>query len=93
MASLLVSQDLKVSDHIRQQLDVGEVLPANKIHWLSGTCVHESMQHKQSTKRQLIRLSMPSDAPWFDGYTVSPFGIKPTGPILPQRPQMTKQRT
>jgi hypothetical protein len=48
-------------------------------------CVHESVPVATDTERTFVRLSMPSTAPWFEGYTVNPKGILPTGPILPRR--------
>lgn len=55
------------------------------VYWLSPRCVHEGLPMKRTTRRTFIRISMPSEAPWFDGYTPSPFGVMPTGPILPAR--------
>lgn len=54
-------------------------------YWVGPLCVHESMPMPQKTKRQFVRLSLPSNAPWFEGYTANPLGVKPTGPILPRR--------
>ena len=54
-------------------------------YWMNATCVHESLPMRSNTRRQLLRLSLPSTAPWFEGYTESPLGVKPTGPILPRR--------
>lgn len=64
------------------------ILPANTAVWLDPMMVHESMIQAPGTKRALIRISLPSNCPWFEGYTESPFGVKPTGPILPRRPFM-----
>jgi hypothetical protein len=60
---------------------------------LQGGCVyqcgpftiHESVPMRVETLRSFARLSMPSDSPWFEGYTPNPLGVKPTGPILPRR--------
>lgn len=49
------------------------------------TAIHESLPMRTDTMRQLCRVSMPSDEAWFDGYTESPFGVKPTGEIRPMR--------
>jgi hypothetical protein len=43
------------------------------------------MPMKTATKRQFVRLSLPSDGPWFEGYTENPLGIKPPVEILPRR--------
>lgn len=63
----------------------GEVFLPGQIYWLDGACAHESLPVEESTKRQFVRLSMPSNGPWFEGYTVNPFGIKPSSEILPSR--------
>ena len=72
-------------EHLRTQCGDGELLEPNVAYWCDGLCVHESLPFQQDTQRTLVRLSMPSDAPWYQGYTRNPKGIKPTGPILPQR--------
>ncbi len=56
-----------------------------EVYWLGSHCVHESLPMITDVMRTFVRLSMPSRAPWFEGYTVNPKGIKPTGPILPRR--------
>lgn len=61
------------------------VLEGGVAYWLDGLCVHESMPMAKAVDRQFVRLSLPSCAPWFDGYSVNPLGVKPTGPILPRR--------
>lgn len=60
----------------------------NEVYWVGGLCVHESVPMPVETPRQFVRVSMPSCAPWFEGYTRNPLGIEPTGPILPRREQM-----
>lgn len=72
-------------DHFADQCDEGIVLEEGVAYWMSATCVHESLPQEEDVERQLIRLSFPSDAPWFEGYTENPLGIEPTGPILPRR--------
>lgn len=54
-------------------------------YWVDGACVHRSTTQKAGTKRQFLRLSMPNNGPWFEGYTENPLGIMPTGEILPER--------
>lgn len=51
--------------------------------WCNATCVHESFLMKEDCERTFVRLSMPNDAPWYNGYTKNPKGIKPTGVIIP----------
>ncbi len=63
----------------------GEVFEENQIYWVDGACVHESLHVTEKTQRQFVRLSMPSNGPWFEGYTENPNGVKPTGEILPRR--------
>jgi hypothetical protein len=73
-------------EHLRHQLrDEGTILGAGEVYWIGGLCVHESLPQDTSVKRQFVRLSLPSTAPWYEGYTENPLGILPTGPILPRR--------
>ncbi len=58
---------------------------ANIPYWVDGSCIHRSLKQPKGTKRQFLRLSMPNNGPWFEGYTKNPNGIKPTGDILPRR--------
>jgi hypothetical protein len=71
----------------------GQCIPAcivglqpNTAYWLNGMTVHEGAPFDSTAKRQFIRISMPSDAPWYVGYTENPLGVMPTGPIHPPRP-------
>jgi hypothetical protein len=61
------------------------ILNKNKIYWLGGLCVHESIPMKKDTKRTLIRMTLPNDNPCFDGFTLNPKGIKHEGKMLPRR--------
>jgi len=63
----------------------GVIFEPNQIYWVDGACVHESLPVVEPTKRQFVRLSMPNNGPWFEGYTENPTGVKPTGEILPAR--------
>lgn len=64
----------------------GTLFDAGDVYWVDGACIHESLPVDEPTKRQFIRLSMPNNGPWFEGYTENPDPtIKPTGPILPRR--------
>ena len=47
--------------HIMDQLDDGEVFPANKGFLLSPDCVHESMIFDQLVKRTFLRIALPVD--------------------------------
>lgn len=68
----------------------GEIFEAGEVYWVDGACVHESLPVQIKTKRQFVRLSMPSNAPWFEGYTKNPHGILPSNEILPKRTQFMK---
>lgn len=74
-------------DLLEDQLDESKatIFKKNTAYWVDGLCVHESLPQKENTKRTFVRLSMPSNAPWFDGYTKNPKGIQPTGEILSKR--------
>lgn len=63
----------------------GELFEAGHVYWVDGGCVHESVPVTEFTRRQFVRLSMPSNGPWFEGYTENPTGVKPSNDILPRR--------
>jgi len=67
------------------QEDKATLFKPYHLYWVDGLCVHESVPMKEDTKRQFVRLSLPSNGAWFEGYTENPVGVKPTGPILPAR--------
>ncbi len=64
-----------------------------RAYWCGPLAVHASVPVQADCRRQFLRVSMPSKAPWHEGYTRNPLGIKPAGPILPARPGMTYRRT
>lgn len=64
------------------------MMRANRMYWCGPLTVHEGIPMRETVKRQFVRLSMPSPAPWFAGYTESPVGVRPGGPILPRRAEM-----
>lgn len=73
-------------EHLRGELkSEGTVIGPGEVYWMGGLCVHESIPQPEAVKRQFVRLSLPSDCPWFEGYTENPLGVKPTGEILPRR--------
>lgn len=76
-------------DHLTLPND-GELFEAGHIYWVDGACVHESMPVTEDTERQFVRLSMPSNGPWFEGYTKNPAGILPSNEILPRRDKFMK---
>jgi hypothetical protein len=58
---------------------------AGVAYWFDGLCVHESIVQSQPVARQFVRLSLPSSAPWFEGYTKNPLGVLPSGAVLSRR--------
>lgn len=77
-------------DSLAQQCDESKatLFQSGALYWVDGLCVHESIPMTQTSKRQFVRLSMPSKAPWFEGYDVNPRGILPSGPVLSRRKYM-----
>ena len=71
-------------EHLSDQcLDKNKVMfKSNEVFWADGLCVHESLPTDIDVKRQFVRISMPSNSPWFKGYTENPLGIHPTGYII-----------
>ncbi len=74
-------------EHLRDQLGSKQehVFHAGEVFWADGLCVHESFAAKRACDRQFVRISLPNNAPWFEGYTVNPLGILPSGCILSER--------
>ena len=75
-------------DHITMQGD-GVLFEAGQVYWVDGACIHESVPVSGPTARQFVRLSMPSNGPWFEGYTPNPTGVLPSHAVLPPRTFMT----
>jgi hypothetical protein len=76
-------------EHLRSQLrGPGELMAKFGVYWCGNLAVHESIPMPKDCFRQFVRVSMPSIAPWHDGYTENPLGIKPAGPIKGRRPGM-----
>lgn len=44
-------------EHIRDQLGIGMLLPANRAFLLSPDCVHESVRFAEPTKRSFLRIA------------------------------------
>lgn len=80
--------------HLEDQLDeeYETVLQANTVYWCSPLAVHRSLPMELDTYRQFCRVSFPSDAPWYEGYTPNPRGVMPTGPIHPRRVEFMNYR-
>lgn len=73
--------------HLAKQLSNKDCFSfkAGDIVWADGLCVHQSFSPKVDTKRQFVRISLPNNSPWFEGYTENPLGILPTGRIIKER--------
>lgn len=78
------------ADHLKDQLldNKSELLQPNVAYLVDGLCIHESITQPQTVARQFVRLSLPNNAPWFEGYTPNTMGVLPEGPILPRRKYM-----
>lgn len=74
-------------EHLRSQLTDKEEFSFKEgdVIWADGLCVHQSFGAKEDVERQFIRISLPNNSPWFEGYTENPLGIKPTGEIIKER--------
>lgn len=62
------------------------------VFWCGPLAVHKSMRMRRDQARTFVRLSMPGDCPWYEGYTVNPLGVPPTGQILPARTKFMNYR-
>lgn len=80
--------------HMKSMLRDEDAIPlvGQRAYWLNESCIHEPLPLAQRTKRQFVRLSLPSDAPWYEGYTRNPLGVEPTGPIHPARTEFMAYR-
>lgn len=65
---------------------------AGGVYLCSPLAVHQPLAMRADTRRQFVRLSMPNDCPWYEGYTENPTGVKPTGPIHPRREEFMAYR-
>lgn len=74
-------------EHLRNQLKSKQEFSFKNgdVIWADGLCVHQSFAPNVETKRQFVRISLPNNSPWFEGYTENPLGIKPTGQIIKER--------
>jgi hypothetical protein len=71
-------------EHLRSQLSSQQEVSfkAGDVIWADGLCVHQSFAPIEAVKRQFVRVSLPNNSSWFEGYTENPLGIKPTGEII-----------
>ncbi len=65
----------------------GITFGAGDVYFVDGACVHESLPVESTTRRQFVRLSMPSNGAWYQNYTHNPTGVQsnPEAEILPSR--------
>lgn len=77
--------------HLASQLEDDALVRmcGGRAYWCSPLMVHASLALTQTTRRQFMRISMPSTAPWYEGYTLSPVGVMPTGPVHARRAGMS----
>ncbi len=73
--------------HLADEADLRRAvtLEPGVIYLCGPLTVHEALPMAQDTVRQFCRVSFPSDAPWYEGYTKNPIGILPTGAIHERR--------
>ena len=57
------------------------VMRPGQVYFCGPLAVHEALPMRKIVKRQVCRLSMPNDCPWYEGYTRNPLGVEPTGSI------------
>jgi hypothetical protein len=74
-------------EHLRTLLDDAARIKMQPqlAYWCSGMAVHESIVQPVDVHRQLVRLSMPNEDDWYEGYTPSPYGVRPSGKIVKGR--------
>ena len=65
--------------------DARVVLRPGIVYHCGPMTVHQALPMMDDCRRSFVRVSMPSDAPWYEGYTENPTGVQPTGPIHPRR--------
>lgn len=73
--------------HLDPELDpaAAVVLQPLNVYWCGPMTVHKALPMPTDTHRQFCRVSYPSSAPWYEGYTENPLGIAPTGPVHARR--------
>lgn len=66
-------------EHLRELLRESVVMKPGHVYWCSPMAIHESIPMLRDTKRQMMRVSMPSKGPYHRDYTPNPIGIMPVG--------------
>ena len=80
--------------HLASQLrdDAKIMLMPGSVYYCEALTVHQALPMVKDCERSFIRISMPSNAPWYEGYTENPLGIKPAGPIHARRSAQMEYR-
>ncbi len=73
-------------EHLRKHLFQTMIMDKYRLYWCSPMAVHEAIPMDKDIYRQLIRVSMPSDAPYHREYTPNPTGVVPPGVPAEPRP-------
>ena len=68
------------------------VMQPGGVYFCGPLGVHEGLPMRHGSLRTLVRLSMPNDCPWYEGYTRNPLGVEPTGPIHAKRVEFMRYR-
>lgn len=72
-------------EHLRWRMPQSFAMSAGRVYWCSPFAVHEALTMHRDTRRQLLRVSMPSNAHHHRDYTPNPTGVKPAGEAAPAR--------
>lgn len=68
------------------------VMQPGRVYFCGPMAVHEALPMPTDTRRQFVRLSMPSRSPWYEGYTRNPTGVEPEGEVHPPRTEFMGYR-
>lgn len=63
----------------------GSALEPGVVYRMEPSTLHESVPVMEDCARQFLRISFPSKAAWYEGYTRNPNGVEPAGVIKPRR--------
>ena len=80
-------------EHLRREIGEPTVMQAGRVYSCGGMTVHEALPMKATTRRQFVRISLPNDRDWHDGYTRNPEGIEPTGRVAARRVRQMSYRS
>ncbi len=80
-------------EHLREEIATdGTWLLGGRSYWVGTKCVHEGLPAPAVTKRQFLRISSPSEYPWYEGYTANPLGVQPPCGTMPAREEFMAYR-